>query len=71
MKEKLTKTKKIIVGIIAVIFGSVGFGLGCLLVLSEYYRLNLKPAGIWVALLILGGMTIIFMTCLLYTSRCV
>ena len=62
MKEKLTKTKKIIVGIIAVIFGSVGFGLGCLLVLSEYYRLNLKPAGIWVALLILGGMTIIFMT---------
>ncbi|MEA4891588.1 MAG: PIN domain nuclease [Peptococcaceae bacterium] len=61
MREKLTKTKKIIVGFIAVFFGSLGCGLGLLLVFSDYYQINLKPESIWPTLLLIGGVTIVFL----------
>ena len=60
MKEKLTKTKKIIVGFIAVLFGSLGFGLGLLLVLSDFYQNNVGT-GLWISLVLLAGATAVFL----------
>ena len=60
MKEKLTKTKKIIVGFIAVLFGSLGFGLGLLLVLSDFSQNNVGT-GLWISLVLLAGATAVFL----------